>query len=881
LKRPPSIFIKALVFALLTLLWASCTTKRDGVSYRIYHNTTARYNGYFYANESINQAVDKITESHKDDYDKPLPVFVYGEEADAQKALAELERAIEKSTKVIQRHRMEVSGRESKKMKRPVMNKWIDDNFLLIGKAHFYKKNFYKAEETFGYCARQFKDPEIIAATEVWQARTHIELKSFNKARQALDRAEGQKKVSDRLKAEHNLVMADLYMRQEDYQKASEKLETALTVIKKKRDRARPTFILAQLQQELDNSQRAIDLYEQVVKLKPEYEMSFYAQINQAMAFNRRSGNSEAIIVKLNKMLADDKNIEYRDQIHYALSEVYTEERMKSQTIYHLKESLAANDKNKKQRGKTYLKLGDFHFEEREYELAQAYYDSTTKYLPETHPRFADVLNKAKSLTELVTELNIIALEDSLQSLAQLSPSDLDKKINKIIEDEKREAERKAREAEEAAKAGKIPEGSGSTWWAWNPALLESGRKNFVNTWGDRPLEDNWRRSRKAMTFSNNEETENAEENGPTAENKPAERSVEDYKKNIPLTEEAVEASNKRIKEAYYKSGLIYKENLYDFENAVGQWEELVSRYEDSDFHMLAYYQLYRAYYAKEQEGYSNPFCPTCNSKYWGDLILQKYPDTEYAELVKNPSFKSMQALQESREREEYEVVLSGYRERNFPEVVSRSNDVLGTQPNNHLRPKYAMLRALSIGSLERMLGTRDEYIAALKEVKDKYPGTEESTKAAEMLKELMGEPTPDPKQDKPDKPKADEDIYTFNRDNEHYFAIVFDREKGNLNDIKAKTADFNAVSFTSAGLKVSSNLLNKDLNVVLVKSFFKFDEGMSYYNAFLENTETLADMQSPDLKKVLISKENYIQLFKTKELEAYIRFFEKNYLKQ
>lgn len=863
-----------------SLALIGCTTKRDGISYRLYHNTTSKYNGYFYANESILLAIDKITASHKDDYDLPLPVFVYGEEADAQKAFPELERAIEKSTKVIQRHKMEVAGREQKKMKRPVMNKWIDDNFLLIGKAGFYKREYYKAEETFSYCSRQFKDPEIIAATEIWLARTYIELKNYTKARQSLDKALGQKKISDALKAELNLVQADLHMRQKDYEKASQSLETAIAATKKKKNRARPTFILAQLQQELDNSQRAIDLYEQVVKLKAPYEMEFYAQINQAMAFNRRSGNSELIITKLTKMLADDKNIEYRDQIHYALAEVYLEERMKSLTKYHLQESLEANDKNKKQRGKTYLKLGDFHFEEREYAFAQAYYDSTTKYLPETHPRYADVLNKAKSLTDLVTELNIISMEDSLQKLAQLSPDDLDKKINRIIEDEKREAERKAQEAEEAAKANKTPTGTGSTWWAYNPALIESGQRNFLNQWGDRPLEDNWRRSRKSMSFASNTEAEPEDTTQTAVAESKGSRSVEDYKKNIPYSESAVAESNKRIKEAYYKSGLIYKENLNDFENAVGQWEELVSRYEESDFHLLAFYQLYRAYFAKEQDGYQNPFCSTCNSKYWGDKVLELYPDTEYAELVRNPNFKSMQALKESREREEYEAVLATYRERNYPEVVNRTGDVLGTQPDNHLRPKYAFLRALSVGSMERVMGSRQEYIDALKEVKDRFPGTEESAKANEMLKELLGEAAPEKKEDKkdPEDDASKENIFTFNRDNEHYFAIIFEREKGNLNDIKAKTADFNATNFTSAGLKVSSNLLNKDLNVVLVKSFFKFEEGTAYLSAFLANTEMLGELQTDDLKKVLISKENYIQLFKTKEFEAYLRFFEKNY---
>jgi tetratricopeptide (TPR) repeat protein len=859
-----------------------CTTKRDGVTYRLYHNTTSRYNGFFYATESVKEGVKKITASHQDDYDYILPVFIYGSEEDAQKAFPEMERAIEKSTKVIQRHRMDPPDREKKKMKRPVMNKWIDDNFLVVGKAQFYKQSYYKAQETFGYCSRQFTDPEIIAATEIWLARTNIELKNYTKARQSLEKAENQKKLPDHLKAELNLVYADYHLRQENYEKASQRLEAAISSTKKKRDRARPTFILAQVQQELGNSQRAIDLYEMILQLKAPYEMEFYAQINQAMAFNRRSGNSDMIITKLKKMLADDKNAEYRDQIHYAMAEIYLEDQQKSEVRYHLNESIAENTKNKKQRGKTYLKLGDFHFEEKEYEYAQAYYDSCTKYIPETHPRYADVMNKAKSLTELVTHLNIIALEDSLQALAKLSPSELDKKINKIIQREIEEEERKIREAEEAARQGAKNTESGSTWWAWNPSLLETGKKNFQNRWGDRPLEDHWRRSSKMGSFSSESDSETEPTADAGAQKGGKQRDPEEYKKNIPFTEEQLTASDERIKEAFYKSGLVYKENLSDFENAVAQWEELVTRYDESDFHMLAYYQLYRSYYAKEQEGYRNPFCSTCNSKYWGDLVVEKYPDSEYAELVRNPEYKSMQAIKEARERDEYDGVLTYYRNKNYPEVVSRSNEVIGTQPDNHLKPKYMFLRALSIGSMERIGGTRDNYIAALKEIKDTYPDTEEGKKASEMLAELLGESEKPKKEEKApekekDKPSGD-DIYTFNRDSELYFALIFGRDDANLNDIKAKTADFNTVHFQSASLKVSSNLLNKDMNVVLVKSFMKFEDGTAYWKAFTNNKDALSEVNVAGIHRVLISKENYIQLFKTKELEAYLGFFDKYY---
>ena len=48
-----------------------------------------------------------------------------------------MERAIEKSSKVVDKH---TSKRHRKYFKRPELNKWIDDNYMVIGKATTTKK---------------------------------------------------------------------------------------------------------------------------------------------------------------------------------------------------------------------------------------------------------------------------------------------------------------------------------------------------------------------------------------------------------------------------------------------------------------------------------------------------------------------------------------------------------------------------------------------------------------------------------------------------------------------------------------------------------------------------------------------------------------------
>lgn len=869
----------------LLLFFGSCTTEKDGLSYRIYHNTTARYNGFFYAKESIKEAKTKLLADHEEDYDEILPPFIYGTEEKARAVYPQLERTIEKSSKVVERHTMDVSERERRKMKHPEMNRWIDDNYFLIGQGYFYKRNYYKAEEIFRYCSRKYKNPDMEAKAGTWLARTFMELGDLSGANNELLKVSVIKDLDDEVLADYHMVQADYFIRREDYQKAALEMESAIAHIKKKKHKARPTFILAQLYQEIEDAQRAIDMYDAVLKLKPEYELEFYAQINQAQAFSRRGGNSTMIKEKLEKMLKDDKNIDYRDQIYYALAGVYLEERNNEEGIANLHESLKENKGNQKQKGKSYLKLADVYFEEREYPDAQAYYDSSLSIIKDNHPRYKDIKNRAESLTDLVKNLDIIQREDSLQALSMLSPEELDARLDKIIKDLEEEERRKEEAAAAALAAGAQVAGGGSNWAFYNPALLAEGYNTFKNIWGDRPLEDNWRRSRKLNEGVQQEEEEEGSQEEVVAEAKESKiPGKEELRDDIPNSPEEIEKSNAALAEAYYNCGLIYKEKLDDFENAVESFEILADRFESSKFHVLACYQLYRAYLAKEQEGYQNPFCGTCNSKYWGDLLVSMYPDSEYALLVLNPEYKSIEALRQAEEVEAYNIVLTQYRERQYSEAVAACNRVISKEKDNHLLPKYYLLRAMSTGGMDRLTGERDNYIAQLREVISLYPEAEEGIRAKEILDILLGEMQkesgPEEEEEKPEEEPEEDDLYVLEEGTEHYFAVVFNRDRGSFNEVKAKISDFSAQSYNSLGLKVSSNLLDKDRHIVLAKPFKDMAEGMEFYNTFISDTGILKDLNAGGYERFLISKKNYVALFKDKNLDKYLNFFNANYLK-
>jgi hypothetical protein len=53
----------------------------------------------------------------------------------------------------------------------------------------------------------------------------------------------------------------------------------------------------------------------------------------------------------------------------------------------------------------------------------------------------------------------------------------------------------------------------------------------------------------------------------------------------------------------------------------------------------------------------------------------------------------------------------------------------------------------------------------------------------------------------------------------------------------------------------------------------------MGYYNVFTSNREELIDINSSGYDIVLISNENYVTLFKNKDIQGYAKFFSEHYL--
>ena len=867
-----------LLLALAVVVIATgCSTEKDAFLNRTYHRLTARDNGWFNANEKLKETIDGIERSYEDNYDEVLPIFVYGTDAQAKSAVPELEICIEKCALVIDRHSMRIKDKER--------NAWIDDAHFVIGKAQFYKRAYSESQRMFGYIAQRYKDQDKALQAKLWEARTFTEMENYAKARSSLDEIIDEKEFPKRFpQDELAAVQADLDLSIGKVDDAIVHLERAVDLAKDKDRRVRWAFILAQLYEAKNMEQKAIEQYSRVVRMNPPYEIAFHAQIFQALAFDH--GNSEGLRKKLGKMLRDEKHLDHYDMIHFALAELDFKENNDSSAVAHLKESSRLSTIDTKQKARTFLRLADHYFDDREYTDAQLYYDSTVTVLAEVHPRYEEVVVRADVLGELVEQLQIIALEDSLQALASMDEDEREKVIRRMIRERKEEAEEKERletAARDAVESGNAPirpaattgGGGAGGWYFNNPQTMARGMADFRKRWGKRELEDDWRRKDRTGSAAADlaeQDIEQAEEKlaDGAKDGEPEWMDPQFYLKDLPNDPVAIAASDARICEAMYTAGMIYKEKLRDISNAEESFEVLYNRFDECRYTPESVYQLYRIYLEKERaEGFID--FGGAGSSVYANIIMDRWPNSEFARLVQNPD--KMQADELTRQEEEaaYKAVYERFRMRDYTSVISSCTNVIAEQPRNHLIPKYYMLRAMAIGGTRQISAFRD----ALNEVKAKFPGTDEEKAATQLLAALDSETpgTPPSGQNKSETP--------FREDaGKHYFTLIVPNADGPIDAVKTKIANFNTLYFPGMNIQISNSFLDPQHQVVLLSLFDNRKKAMEYYDMFLSNTDQLLGVNDRNYPTFAISPDNYSALFKNKDVDGYAAFFTATYLK-
>jgi tetratricopeptide (TPR) repeat protein len=846
--------------AVLLLFSVGCSTKKKTWVSRTFHNTTAKYNGYFNGNESIKNGIKKLEESFVDDYTTILPVFKTGDLKKSKNTHSYMDKAIKKGSIVIQKHSMKIKGKE--------YCKWIDDNYLMVGKSYFYKGEFEDAIKTFSFIKNEYKNNEIQFDASLWLIRALVEKKDFMTADVELDELTNNRKFPKKLDVDLAKISADFYLQQANYELALEQLVKIDKLIKRKNKKVRYNYIMAQLYQLQSNFRSAKNKYEQVLKSSPEYEMVFNAKMNLARSLESGSRDTQKMRQKLLKMTKDDKNKEYLDQIYFTLAEMDINNSDTLAAIDNYLLSTVNSIENNTQKSLSFLALAKIDYNRSFYKDAKINYDSTLFYMDEDFREYESAKEKHEILQELVYHLDVISLQDSLQVLAALPASELSQLISQLIQAEvKKESEALAAESskqqmlyENNRNGGKGEQfgnnTSGGKWYFYNPATLSFGLSEFRKIWGKRKLEDDWRRKDKKIVNVFEIDSIATDSAEVVTQNK---KDPNFYLEKLPKTAEDLANSDEMIRESTYQAGVIYKNDLQEYNKSSALFMSLLSRYpDDKNYAALAYYNVYvnNLEVGKHQE-----------SEAMKNLLLHNFPNSVYAQLLTNPNFQDQLINLQNEDELAYQGVYQLYVTEQYMQVIEKCKLV----SDDDYQSKYLFLKALSFSALKdssKCINILDKIISI-----DKDPRI---IKEAIYLLEAIKNPE---KVKKSNEQALTDSPYLFRSGNTHMSLFILPKEGVDINYLKILISDYHSNNFENEVFEISAMLMGKDKHLLMIKTFDNSSDVVDYNQLIMENVDIVNQLNKSDYKVLAISFENFKDFYKNKDVEGYYNFFKKNYL--
>jgi len=833
------------VVVFLGIILVGCSTKKNTAFGRFWHSTNTKFNGYFNGNDAIKVGMQELSKTRKDNYSKIIPTFDYGDRSNWASMNTNSDRAIKKAVIMIKKHSMFINGKQ--------YNKWIDDCYMLMGKA-----NFFKLEHSLGVnqlkhvtenSEKQFTKDEA----KIWMVRTYNEMGEFAEAGTVI-RGIDKGGVDKKLLPEYYSVIADYYIRQKEWEKSLENIDDAIKYSKNKKKIARLEFIRGQIFEITGDTKKAYECYEKVVKYKPEYVMEFQARIN--MARTAENSNNEMLRKTLKKMLKDGKNIEYLDQVYYAIAIIDLKEDKKDEAIKNLNKSLRSSIDNQNQQALSHLKLAELSMEARKYELAQGYYDSTSTLLAKDHPKYDEVMRLRENLTQLVENIRIVETQDSLQRLSKMDSLELVDYFTKYTEDLKQKDE----DAKNNPNTNPVdfntnPNSSGK-WYFTNPQQLSLGSTEFKKVWGNRVLEDDWRRQNKAANFLSDPKVDTVINDDDNPRYDP-----NTYISQVPKGDSAIQASTAMIYKALYNIGTIYKDKILDLPRAIEAYEELETRApkNNPEYFPITYFQLYNLYKVlNKQEGMNR----------YKDIILNDYPNSDYAAIILDPDKFAEKNEEKDAAVPAYTGAYNQYKTGDYIGSLSASNNAFTQFSSSKILHRFALLKALCVDKLSG----RDSFKVELKRVIDNYAGTESASTAQRLINAIDGK-----------KEEINPEInikaeFSYNASAEHFIIIYIPDAAKKIDGAIGKIIEFNEMEFEGREYSVSNSILPGSGQVVLIRKMSNAPEAKVYIDKYEEKGMVLkANFNSPS-KIMAISSGNFATLMKTPSMAEYQNFYSEKY---
>lgn len=731
----------------------SCSTKKDSFASRNMHALATKYNILYNGEVALDKGVADLKTGYKDNFWEILPVERM--EIDQKNFMGEqkknpnFDRAEEKAVKAIQKHGMNIHGRER--------NYQIDEAHLMLGIARYYEQRFVPALEAFNYVLYKYPTSSQINVVKIWREKTNMRLDNDAIAIVNLRNLLKDIKFKDQVFADANATIAQAFINLKETDSAIAKLKVALDNTKLSEEKARYRFILGQLFEEKKDIDSAKIFYGQVLEMnrKSPKQYAIWAQANIDKNFDPKTGDTIAFLERYAKMFKDRENRPYLDVLNHQMALFYDKQKNVPQARKFYNKSLKANSTDKYLLASNYRNLGNIDFDAALYASAGKYYDSTLALLDPKTREYRQYLKKRENLDDVIKYEKIAFENDSILSVVKMSKDEQMAYYNKLVEKLKADDAKKKELEEKAQKEGinskdaptdlkskmdaKILQNASSkemarnmnennaatmtvgSFYFYNPATVQQGKAEFKRKWGDRPYVENWR-------LNSEIDKANKPKDDKTKDDKTANQKdgfdinamrydPQFYIGQLPTKPEEIATLKKDKNFANYQLGIIYKEKFKEYKRAANKLENVLENNPEERLVLPSMYNLYKVYQQ------INP----AKAEEMKNKIISQYPDSRYAQVIQTNDAGELTGTPE----DNYEKLFRDFEKGNYRDVLTKTETAISQYAGDEIVPKFELLKAHLTGKLNGLT----EYKKALNFVALNYPNSQEGKQTEDFLK--------------------------------------------------------------------------------------------------------------------------------------------------
>ncbi len=896
-----------LLLGITSMLLFGCSTEKAKWANIRYHNTTCHYNVWWNGNESLKAGKQKLFKSAIDDYTAFLPPEKIGTPDDARNIYPEMDRAIEKGVKGIKQHSIYVKGEEHVP--------YIKECYLLTAYGSFYKQDYVATANTCNILISQFPGTRAGDEGAVLMARCLTREQRYAEAEAALDQlvqrlSKGNfaRNQSDKL----YLAMVEATLPQSKFKKCVEYIHHTIDATSDRTVKARLTFLMAQIYQRLDKRSVASKYYHEVLKYGPEYVMEFNARLGEASCADMQHTDVARLERQLDAMLSDRKNLEFRDQIYYAKGEMYMGVKDARKACDNYRLSVAHATANRAQKARSSIRLAEVLFDIYEdYDQAQLYYDTAMQCITKDFPAYKLVKQRHDMLTELVYYTRAISHSDSLLAVAALPETELMALIQAKIDTLNRreeEARQRALIEDMKAEAKAMQNTLTGDWYFYNPNTVQKGKETFRQRWGVRVLEDYWFLSHKPLSgqiglmddnLADDEETktDSVDASADTKKNDPNgnpsdPHNVAYYLKDLPRSQRAIDSIDSLTSLCLLNAGYIYYDGIQNTPRALDCYLRLANNYTSHPEIVQAFYMLYRIY---DKQG------NTPQANYYRDMVLMGFPDSDFANLIRDNEYYKELLRRDRRLEEDYEQLYTLYAQRRYTSVIALADESEEVYGNNPALERFRYWKALALtrrgektealgifqGIVNRTSTTDSIHPLALAQIERLNSDTstiaqrDESITDRDISRSPLASrlPTAQPAEDDEEELPEESQVYRYRENQQHYVVVVINDRRLNVTEMQYKIADFNTKYYTNSGYKVDAFMFTDTTQIINIHRFMTADQAMGYYRHLCQQESPLRAYSDTDYTVFAISTQNYATFYNRKRPEAYMPFFQRYYI--